>query len=215
VQRAGGAVTLAVEPLIDALETWKEGDALKRLAGLPGVTYPALARRAYFRATGQELEAEPRGYPRSRFLQNSATGRVTIDFLHEKGLIRMALDADAAPENVATVVSLARRGYYRGLDWHRVEPNFVIQGGDPRFDGWGDPGYRVLDEISALPHTRGAVGISKMAKDTGDSQIYVTHVPTPHLDGRYTVIGYVIEGLDVLDRIEVGDRILGVAVREP
>jgi cyclophilin family peptidyl-prolyl cis-trans isomerase len=94
-------------------------------------------------------------------------------------------------------------------------PNFVIQGGDPRGDGYGDPGYRILDEISPhLPHTRGAVGMSKMAKDTGDGQLYITHVPTPHLDGRYTVFGTVVTGLDVIDRIEPGDRILSARATE-
>ncbi len=212
--RAKGTVNLALEPLIEALESFDATEPLRELAGLPGIVYPALARRAYFRASGAELPFEPRGYPRSRFLMPAGRGKVTVDFLHERGAIRMLLDLDVAPENAANVVALVKRGYYAGLDWHRVEPNFVIQGGDPRFDGWGDPGYRVLDEVSMLPHTRGAVGISRMAKDTGDSQLYITHVPTPHLDGRYTVIGYVIDGLDVLDRIEPGDRILGARVVE-
>ena len=75
-------------------------------------------------------------------------------------------------------------------------------------------GYRVIDEISTLPHTRGAVGISKMIRDTGDSQLYITHLPTPHLDGRYTVIGYVIEGLEVLDKLELSDTIVSARVIE-
>ncbi len=210
MRRAMGPVTLATEPLIDALKALDAKASLDKLTRLPGIVYRSLARKA----AGMGPDPEPRGYPRSRFMHRPLAGKFTVDVVHEKGTMRLLLDADAAPENVANIVALVRRGYYDGLDWHRVEPNFVIQGGDPRFDGWGDPGYRELDEISTLPHLRGTIGISKMAKDTGDSQLYITHTPTPHLDGRYTVVGYVIEGLDVLDRIEIGDRILSARVVE-
>jgi cyclophilin family peptidyl-prolyl cis-trans isomerase/HEAT repeat protein len=214
-RRAEGPVTIAFEPLIDALQAAGAREPLRRLAARPGLIYPPLARRALSRL-GEEVAA-PRVEERAlanRYLMPPIRGKIRLDLVHEKGTMRLLLDADAAPENVAHVVALARRGYYNGLEWHRLVPNFVIQGGDPRNDGWGDPGTRVLDEVSPLPHARGAVGISRMARDTGDCQLYITHVPTPHLDGRYTVIGYVIEGLDVVDRIERGDRILTARVVE-
>ena len=96
---------------------------------------------------------------------------------------------------------------------HRVVSDFVIQGGDPRGDGWGGPGYALRDEINTVRFDRGAVGMPKSGRDTGGCQIFVTHVPTPHLDGNYTVFGKVISGMDVVDRIEVGDAILSARIR--
>ena len=91
--------------------------------------------------------------------------------------------------------------------------DFVIQGGDPRGDGWGGPGYAVRDEINTVRFDRGAVGMPKSGRDTGGCQLFVTHVPTPHLDGNYTVFGKVISGMGVVDRIEVGDAILSARIR--
>jgi cyclophilin family peptidyl-prolyl cis-trans isomerase/HEAT repeat protein len=116
--------------------------------------------------------------------------------------------ASEAPQHVANLVQLVEQGFYDGLSWHRVVPNFVIQGGDPRGDGWGGPGYTLRDEINQVRFERGAVGMPKAGKDTGGSQIFITHLPTPHLDGNYTLFGLVVEGLDVIDRIEVGDQIV-------
>ena len=101
-------------------------------------------------------------------------------------------------------------GFYDGLIWHRVVSNFVIQGGDPRGDGWGSDGENVRDEINAVRYGRGTLGMPKAGKDTGGCQLFITHVPTPHLDGNYTVFGRVVSGLDVIDAIEVGDAILSI-----
>jgi cyclophilin family peptidyl-prolyl cis-trans isomerase len=124
-----------------------------------------------------------------------------------KGEIRIRCFAREAPVHVASFVTLAQNGHYDGLIWHRVVSNFVIQGGDPRGDGWGGAGYTIRDEISTRPYVRGSVGMPKAGKDTGGGQIFITHVPTPHLDGNYTIFGEVVAGLDVVDRIEVGDTI--------
>jgi len=126
----------------------------------------------------------------------------------DKGSFEIRLLPEAAPFHVANFVGLIREGFYDGLPWHRVVPDFVIQGGDPEGTGWGGPGWALPDEISTTPFARGTVGMPKSAKDTGGCQIFVTHVPTPHLDGNYTVFGEVVSGIDVIDRIEVGDRIL-------
>jgi cyclophilin family peptidyl-prolyl cis-trans isomerase len=120
--------------------------------------------------------------------------------------------AEEAPVHVASFVRLAREGYYDGLIWHRVVSNFVIQGGDPRGDGWGGAGYTMRDEINTIRYARGTVGMPKAGKDTGGGQIFITHVPTPHLDGNYTVFGQVVSGLEVVDRIEVGDEIVRARV---
>ena len=115
---------------------------------------------------------------------------------------------------MASFIDRVREGFYDGLIWHRVVSNFVIQGGDPRGDGWGSAGDTLRDEIHTGRYVRGAVGMPKAGKDTGSCQIFITHIPTPHLDGNYTIFGQVIEGLEVVDRIEVGDLIVS-ATLEP
>jgi cyclophilin family peptidyl-prolyl cis-trans isomerase len=114
---------------------------------------------------------------------------------------------------VAAFVDRVREGFYDGTIWHRVVPNFVVQGGDPRGDGWGNGGVTLRDEINPLPFGRGAVGMPKAGKDTGGCQLFITHVMTPHLEGTYTVFGQVVAGMDVVDRIEVGDRIVRATLR--
>ena len=132
----------------------------------------------------------------------------------EKGAFTVELLADDAPLTVDNFVQLARRNYFNNISFHRVVPNFVIQGGDPRGDGNGGPGYQIRCEINAVPYERGAVGMALSGKDTGGSQWFVTHSPQPHLDGGYTVFGRVVEGLDVVDRIARGDLIRSVVVTE-
>jgi cyclophilin family peptidyl-prolyl cis-trans isomerase/HEAT repeat protein len=131
-----------------------------------------------------------------------------------RGRIEIVLNVVEAPLNVRNFVDLAKRGFYDGLVFHRVAPGFVIQGGDPRGDGNGGPGYTVRCEIGQKPYGRGAVGMALSGKDTGGSQFFITHVPTPHLDGGYTLFGSVSAGLDVVDRIEPGDRIERVEIWE-
>ena len=126
----------------------------------------------------------------------------------DKGTLRLRCLAQEAPIHVASFVDLVGQGHYDGLLWHRVVPNFVIQGGDPRGDGWGGAGYLLGDEINRERYERGTVGMPKAGKDTGGGQLFITHVPTPHLDGNYTVFAKVVSGIDVVDAIEVGDRIL-------
>lgn len=132
----------------------------------------------------------------------------------DKGAFTMELLPNEAPLNVDNFVELARRGYFNGIAFHRVVPNFVVQGGDPRGDGNGGPGYQIRCEINEVSYDRGAVGMALSGKDTGGSQWFVTHSPQPHLDGGYTVFGRVTQGMDVVDRIARGDRIRGVSVTE-
>jgi cyclophilin family peptidyl-prolyl cis-trans isomerase len=102
------------------------------------------------------------------------------------------------------------QGFYDGLTFHRVVPDFVVQGGDPRGDGTGGPGYTIRDEINRLRYGRGALGMALAGPDTGGSQFFLTLAPQPHLDGGYTVFGEVIAGEEVLDQIRLGDKILQV-----
>ncbi|HEX8353177.1 MAG TPA: peptidylprolyl isomerase, partial [Pyrinomonadaceae bacterium] len=132
----------------------------------------------------------------------------------DKGAVTIELLADDAPLTVDNFVQLARRNYFNGVLFHRVVPNFVVQGGDPRGDGSGGPGYQIRCEINTVPYARGAVGMALSGKDTGGSQWFVTHSPQPHLDGGYTVFGRVVEGMEVVDRIVRGDRIRSVTITE-
>jgi cyclophilin family peptidyl-prolyl cis-trans isomerase/HEAT repeat protein len=133
----------------------------------------------------------------------------SVVFETAKGDFTIALaPADDAGNHVAAFVDGVKRHFYDGLIWHRVVTAFVVQGGDPRGSGWGDAGWRLADEINRIPFERGTVGMPKAGKDTGGCQLFVTLVPAPRLDGRYTAFGRVTEGLDVLDRIEPGDKIL-------
>ena len=134
--------------------------------------------------------------------------------LTDRGQIEMELYFDVAPLTVLNFIKLARSGFYDGLVFHRVVPNFVIQGGDPRGDGWGGPDYYIRDEYSSLPFVRGAVGIATSGKDTGGSQFFITLSPQPHLNARYTLFGQVVDGMDVVDSIVRGDVIQRIVIKE-
>ena len=131
-----------------------------------------------------------------------------------KGAITMDLFPRDAPLTVDSFITLARRGYFNGLTFHRVVPNFVIQGGDPRGDGEGGPGYQIRCEVNMQPYGRGALGMALSGKDTGGSQFFITHSPQPHLDGGYTVFGQVTSGMAVVDRIVRGDVISRIVIVE-
>jgi cyclophilin family peptidyl-prolyl cis-trans isomerase/HEAT repeat protein len=124
-----------------------------------------------------------------------------------KGTIQFELAVLDAPRTVANFLALVRRNYFRGVQLHRVVPDFVVQDGDPRGDGEGGPGYTIRDEINQRPYLRGTVGMALDWADTGGSQFFITHSPQPHLDGRYTVFGQVVAGMDVVDRLQQWDTI--------
>lgn len=138
---------------------------------------------------------------------------VNVRLETSRGDIRIELNREIAPFTTMSIVKLSRqRGFFRGLTFHRVVPNFVIQGGDPRGDGWGGPGYSLRSEFSTERFGTGTVGIASAGKDTEGSQFFITHSPQPHLDGRYTIVGRVVEGMDVVDQIQVDDRIFDVRI---
>ncbi len=130
----------------------------------------------------------------------------------DRGTVEIELAVLDAPLMVDNFVSLVKRGFYKNLTFHRVVPDFVVQGGDPRGDGEGGPGYTVRDEISERPYLRGTVGIALDWADTGGSQFFITHSPQPHLDAKYTVIGRVVNGMDVVDAIQQNDVIRRIRV---
>ncbi|MEZ4360726.1 MAG: peptidylprolyl isomerase [Kofleriaceae bacterium] len=140
--------------------------------------------------------------------------RWTVTTTHGDVVIQLA--GTVAPWHVATIVMLTQRGFYDGLEFHRVVPNFVVQGGDPTQSGSGGPGFALPAEpgsrVDGDLYDVGAVGFADAGKDTGGSQWFVMHSRAPHLEGRYTRVGQVIEGQDVIDRLLVGDRVVRARV---
>jgi HEAT repeat protein/cyclophilin family peptidyl-prolyl cis-trans isomerase len=131
----------------------------------------------------------------------------------DKGMIQIELAVNEAPLTVENFVTLARKGYFNGLSFHRVVPDFVIQDGDPRGDGEGGPGYSIRDELNEVPYVRGVVGMALDPwRDTGGSQYFITQSPQPHLDAKYTVFGRVIAGMEVVDKIQQWDVIRSVRI---
>ena len=129
-----------------------------------------------------------------------------------KGTIEFEFTVLDAPQTVQNFITLARRGYFNGLQVHRVVPNFVVQDGDPRGDGSGGPGYTIRDELNDRPFVRGTVGMALSGPDTGGSQFFIMHSPAPHLDAKYTVFGKVVNGMDVVDKIAPLDVIENVRI---
>ena len=139
---------------------------------------------------------------------------LTAKISTNRGGIQLNLHEDKAPVTVANFVNLAQRGYYDGLSFHRVIPKFMIQGGCPKGDGTGGPGYRFEDECTPdLPHDGpGALSMANSGPGTNGSQFFITHVETPWLDGKHTVFGKVTGGQEVVDAIQQGDRIESISI---
>ncbi|HMM25350.1 MAG TPA: peptidylprolyl isomerase [Pseudoxanthomonas mexicana] len=139
--------------------------------------------------------------------------QLTATFDTSRGPIKIELYPDKAPLTVANFVNLAKRGFYDGLNFHRVIADFMIQGGCPEGSGRGGPGYRFEDETTnGVRHERGVLSMANAGPNTNGSQFFITHVPTPWLDGKHTVFGKVTEGLDVVDAVRQGDLITKVTI---
>jgi HEAT repeat protein/cyclophilin family peptidyl-prolyl cis-trans isomerase len=166
-------------------------------------------------AAGTEAEAQIRPapttvaaeiYQEARLVNPPVSTHIYIDT--DRGAIQIELAMIDAPLTVENFINLAQKGYFNGLSVHRVVPNFVVQDGDPRGDGEGGPGYTIRDEVNQRPYLRGTVGMALDEwPDTGGSQWFITHSPQPHLDGRYTVIGRVVSGMEVVDQIQQSEVI--------
>ncbi|MDZ4802994.1 MAG: peptidylprolyl isomerase [Bryobacteraceae bacterium] len=156
--------------------------------------------------------------------QYAAPPAMTIDtgkaylatFETTRGSISVELFAQDAPKSVNNFVFLAREGFYDGTKFHRVIADFMVQGGDPTGTGSGGPGYRFEDEVKNNPHkhARGVLSMANAGPNTNGSQFFITHVETPWLNGKHTVFGRVLTGLDVVDAIRQGDTLTSVKVEE-
>jgi len=132
----------------------------------------------------------------------------------DRGKLTLELYPDAAPRTVARFVELVKKGFYNGLTFHRVVPKFLIQGGDPAGDGTGGSGLPIPAEFSEKKHGTGTVGMARLREpDSADSQFYICLEPQPFLDGKYTLFGQVVDGLDVLPKIQENDVMRKVTLR--
>jgi peptidyl-prolyl cis-trans isomerase B (cyclophilin B) len=133
-----------------------------------------------------------------------------------RGDIELELYPQYAPNTVNNFVFLAQEGYYDGVTFHRVIDNFMIQGGDPTGSGRGGPGYTFEDEVkdNPLKHETGVISMANAGPNTNGSQFFITHSPQPHLNGKHTVFGKVVNGQNVVDAIRQGDVMTGVTVQE-
>lgn len=129
----------------------------------------------------------------------------------EKGTITINLFDEDAPNTVKNFVKLSESGFYDNLNFHRVIPNFMIQGGCPKGSGTGGPGYTIKCEINDNKHVAGSLSMAHAGKDTGGSQFFICHSPQPHLDGVHTVFGKT-DDMDVVNAIRKGDKILSVKI---
>jgi cyclophilin family peptidyl-prolyl cis-trans isomerase/HEAT repeat protein len=180
---------LAGDTLPDAREAW--GPAVPIVTGRTAAEYRDVARRW--------LAPALTGQPNPRVILETDRGTLEIELLPSE-----------APLTVAAFLGLVQRRFFDGTRWHRVVPNFVVQDGDPRGDGWGGPGFVLRDEVNPVRYDLGTVGMALSGPDTGGSQYFITHSRQPHLDGIYTVFGRVAGGGAVLDAIAMGDRIRSI-----
>ena len=184
-----------------------------RIDGKKVTTPAAEAQPARPRKAADPKTADPKasdakkGTPRvkqSAIITMDKGGEIKIDFY----------PADA-PKTVENFVTLAKKGFYDGLAFHRVEPGFVAQGGDPKGNGTGGPGYQIKAEFNKQKHVRGTVAMARsQSPDSAGSQFYICFKPAPFLDGKYTVFGIVTSGMEVVDGIKIGDKMKSVKIVE-
>lgn len=191
-----GTLVAVLENLAQYRDWLVRQEAARALAEL-GRTPPAVGTHD----TGHSVEVY------ESILRQTARPR-TVELVTSRGPVRLRLDCPEAPLTCRSLLSLADQGFFDGLTFHRVVPDFVVQGGDPRGDGFGGPSFTIRDEIHRhRRYDRGVLGMALAGPDTGGSQFFVTLSPQPHLDGGYTAFGQVVSGFDVLERIVPGDRI--------
>ena len=158
----------------------------------------------------------PKSYSGPPALLIDASKKYSASFLTSRGEIVCDLFAKDAPKTVNNFVFLARETFYDGLNFHRVIADFMIQGGCPEGSGTGGPGYRFEDETRGNPnrHKVGSLSMANAGPNTNGSQFFITHVATPHLDGKHTVFGQVLKGQDVVNAVRQGDKILSITITE-
>jgi cyclophilin family peptidyl-prolyl cis-trans isomerase/HEAT repeat protein len=166
---------------------------------------------AYFKGEEQPPQLKiPFNHPIDWKMVNQIAPGQQVKIQTSKGEITLQLLVEEAPGSVANFVSLVNQKYFDGKNFHRVVPNFVVQGGCNRGDGFGSEAYSIRSEFGLRRYTEGSVGMASAGKDTEGTQWFITHSPTPHLDGRYTIVATVLHGMEVVHTLEVGDKIISV-----
>jgi len=181
----------------------------------------ALALAAAHRAPAQDGKAPDSKAPQATDTKAPDTKKGTrvkqsaVITMDKGGEIKIDFYPADAPKTVENFVTLAKKGFYDGLTFHRVEPGFVAQGGDPKGNGTGGPGYQIKAEFNKQKHLRGTVAMARSQHpDSAGSQFYICFKPAPFLDGQYTVFGIVTSGMEVVDGIKVGDKMKSVKILE-
>ncbi|MBC14701.1 MAG: peptidylprolyl isomerase [Rhodothermaceae bacterium] len=218
-----------VEPMaaiVQAVGKVRDGGEIDFLVGVALAGHPVLrlaARDALNDRLSEGVDVELSG--------GGTPGTTSVDWVHlaqvgrhprlildtDRGTVVLELDTEAAPQTVQRITTTASQGLYDGVPFHRVVANFVVQGGDyARRDGYGGPDTAIRSEFTRLRYGTGTLGMASSGKDTEGSQFFVTHSPQPHLDGRYTAFGQVVDGQDVVDQILQGDVVRRARiVRDP
>jgi cyclophilin family peptidyl-prolyl cis-trans isomerase/HEAT repeat protein len=213
--------TEAKKSIIQALEvmdTLRSVPFLENVLSDPNPAVAAEAAASLHRVTGRNYSARlaqytiPKRTEEDWNLLESILPDQKVRITTNKGVIIIELMKEHATFTVLNFVKLIKNNFYDGLCFHRVVPDFVVQGGDPRGDGWGGPGYTMRTEVSLVNYKRGSCGMASAGKDTEGCQFFITHISTPHLDGRYTIFAKVVEGMEVADRLQIGDTIQSVRI---
>ncbi len=176
-------------------------------------TYNELNRTiAYFKGQNNYQPEKPAyNHPINWEVINALGKQPIVEITTDKGIIKLVLLPEEAPGTVSNFVKLAKEGFYNGKNFHRVVPNFVIQGGCPRGDGYGSLDYTIRSELPPLYYNReGMVGMASAGNHTEGTQFFITHSPTPHLDGNYSIFAVVTEGMDIVHQIQIGDAITAI-----
>jgi len=210
----------AAKMIFAALQKIGDGRAvpvLEEALKTPDKVISQAAAEALNKLTGADYSTQiaPQTRPHAEFRYSEITSLAGARAFIKtnRGNIEIQLFAESAPLTVWNFVQLTEKGFFDRLTFHRVVPNFVIQGGDPRGDSWGSPGYAIRSEFNQRHFLRGTVGMASAGKDTEGCQFFITHSEQPQLDGRYTVFGQVTSGMDVVDAIQEGDVMELVAIK--
>ncbi len=211
--------TEAMQEIILTLSKLKDEKAvtvLKRLLRQPDRSTALASVEALLNITGKDFSRDVQKHMQPTYVDfdfgylRSLNERPAVNIETIRSDITIELFPEIAPFTVISFLKLSEKGFYRGTTFHRIVPNFVIQGGDPRGDGWGGPGYSLRSEFSDLSFDEGYVGMASSGKDTEGAQFFITQSPQPHLDGRYTIFGKVIRGMDKVFQMQSDDRIFDV-----
>lgn len=191
------------------------------IAGLL-VTFPGCAdaaedegkEQAEETTTAPARETPGESIPETAEAPAKETTQMAIITMENGGVIELEFYSKDAPKTVENFITLAKKDFYNGLTFHRVEPGFVVQGGDPNGDGTGGPGYQIKAEFNANPHVRGSLAMARSADpDSAGSQFYICLEAAPFLNGKYTVFGKVTKGMEVVDKIQIGDKMKSVEIK--